>query len=87
MVPGAVRLGLMDQEMTMVGRRHEMLRSQTETQSPADLVPSPSLVSYVREGRCALFVGAGLSRPAGYPDWHQLMTEIVRQVVMRVRSW
>ncbi len=33
----------------------------------------PALVSYVRERRCVLFVGAGLSRPAGYPGWGDLM--------------
>ena len=48
---------------------------------PSDFMPPPSLVSYARDGRCALFVGAGLSRPAGYPGWSQLMTEIVREVI------
>jgi len=45
-----------------------------------DLVPPPSLVSYARDGRCTLFVGAGLSRSAGYPGWSELMTAIVREV-------
>ncbi len=37
----------------------------------------PALVSYLREGRCVLFVGAGLSRPAGYPGWGDLMKQVV----------
>jgi SIR2-like domain/CHAT domain len=37
----------------------------------------PALVSYVRERRCVLFVGAGLSRPAGYPGWGDLMKTVV----------
>ncbi|HPV74671.1 MAG TPA: SIR2 family protein, partial [Gemmatimonadaceae bacterium] len=37
----------------------------------------PALVSYVRERRCVLFVGAGLSRPAGYPGWGDLMRHVV----------
>ena len=37
----------------------------------------PALVSYLRERRCVLFVGAGLSRPAGYPDWPELMRHVV----------
>lgn len=37
----------------------------------------PALVSYLRERRCILFVGAGLSRPAGYPGWGDLMKQVV----------
>lgn len=37
----------------------------------------PALVSYLRERRCVLFVGAGLSRPAGYPGWGDLMRTVV----------
>jgi len=37
----------------------------------------PALVSYLRERRCVLFVGAGLSRPAGYPGWGELMRTVV----------
>jgi hypothetical protein len=39
----------------------------------------PALVSYLRNRRCVLFVGAGLSRPAGYPGWRQLMETVVQQ--------
>jgi hypothetical protein len=37
----------------------------------------PALLSYVRQRKCALFVGAGLSRPAGYPGWGELMRLVV----------
>lgn len=37
----------------------------------------PALVSYLRERRCVLFVGAGLSRPAGYPGWGDLMRAVL----------
>jgi hypothetical protein len=50
-------------------------------------LPTPSLpsrtpelaaiASYVRSGRCALFVGAGLSVAAGLPTWQGLMRRIV----------
>ena len=60
-----------------------MMRSALDVTSPplvwdpssaADL---PALVNEVREGRCALFVGAGLSVAAGLPDWAGLMQRIV----------
>jgi hypothetical protein len=41
----------------------------------------PALVSYVRDRRCILFVGAGLSRPAGYPGWGELMRLVVDATV------
>lgn len=37
----------------------------------------PALVSYLRGRRCVLFVGAGISRPAGYPGWGELMRTVV----------
>jgi len=40
----------------------------------------PALLSYVRERRCVLFVGAGLSRAAGYPGWRELMEIIVAKI-------
>lgn len=39
----------------------------------------PALLSYVRQRKCALFVGAGLSRPAGYPGWGDLMRIVVEK--------
>jgi hypothetical protein len=41
----------------------------------------PALLSYVRHRQCVLFVGAGLSRPAGYPAWHGLMESVVQETV------
>lgn len=43
----------------------------------SDFPDLPALVHYVRQGRCALFVGAGLSVGAGLPTWRQLMERIV----------
>ena len=36
-----------------------------------------ALANYIRERKCVLFVGAGLSRAAGLPDWGSLMRTIV----------
>ncbi len=36
-----------------------------------------ALTNYIRDGKCVLFVGAGLSRTAGLPDWGSLMRTIV----------
>lgn len=46
----------------------------------------PALISHVRERRCALFVGAGLSRPAGYPGWRGLMDATVAATVADLRD-
>jgi hypothetical protein len=46
-----------------------------------DAARMPALLSHVRERRCALFVGAGLSRPAGYPGWLGLMDATVAATV------
>lgn len=43
----------------------------------------PALASYVRAGRCALFVGAGLSRAVGYPTWKGLLERLIEQVPAR----
>ena len=43
-----------------------------------DFPDLPALVHYVRQGRCALFVGAGLSVGAGLPTWRGLMERIIR---------
>lgn len=36
------------------------------------------------EGNAALFVGAGLSRPAGYVDWKELLREIADDLDLEV---
>jgi hypothetical protein len=35
------------------------------------------LVEYLRDGRCVLFVGAGLSIASGMPTWRELMDELL----------
>ena len=37
------------------------------------------LVAEVVNGRCYAFVGAGLSKPAGYPDWAGLLQELANE--------
>src|SRR6266403_781266 len=38
----------------------------------------------LREGDSALFVGAGISRPAGYVDWKQLLKEIAEELELDI---
>ncbi len=49
-----------------------------------DAAQRPALLSYVRERHCVLFVGAGLSRAAGYPGWRGLMETVVRETIESV---
>lgn len=42
-----------------------------------DFPDLPALVHYVRQRRCALFVGAGLSVGAGLPTWRTLMEKLI----------
>lgn len=51
-----------------------------------DFPALPALVNYVRSGRCALFVGAGLSVGAGLPTWNGLMEKLVAVAVRRDRA-
>lgn len=39
-----------------------------------------ALAQYVRAGRCALFVGAGLSTGAGLPTWSALMERLIKRI-------
>ena len=39
--------------------------------------PPQDLLESLRDGRCALFVGAGLSQAAGYPNWSDLLRELI----------
>jgi hypothetical protein len=41
----------------------------------------PALLSYVRQRQCVLFVGAGLSRPAGYQGWRGLMEIVIKEAL------
>ena len=42
--------------------------------------PPASLVRYLRDGRCVLFCGSGLSAWANLPTWKNLLQEIVKQL-------
>lgn len=44
---------------------------------PAELPEVGALVGHLRAGRCALFVGAGLSAPAGLPTWGVLIDRMI----------
>ena len=44
------------------------------------IAPPLTLSRYIAEGRCVLFVGAGLSAPAGLPGWGKLLGKMVQQV-------
>ena len=44
------------------------------------ITPSASLVRYIADGRCVLFVGAGLSAGAGLPGWQRLLELMVQEV-------
>jgi hypothetical protein len=50
----------------------------TATLETQDLIPA--IGSYIRAGRCVLFVGAGLSKAVGYPDWKELLGKLIREV-------
>lgn len=47
---------------------------------PVDAPELHALAQYVRAGRCALFVGAGLSAGAGLPTWDALMAKLVQRI-------
>lgn len=48
------------------------------------LLPPPSLVRHVREGRAVLFCGSGLSAWARLPTWSALLREIVAELGQEV---
>jgi len=50
---------------------------------PAESGALPALINYIRDGRCVLFVGAGLSRSAGLPSWHELMERLLEPLRSR----
>ncbi|MDY7227558.1 SIR2 family protein [Hyalangium rubrum] len=47
------------------------------------MTPKPPglLVRYIQQGRCVVFVGAGLSSAAGLPTWRKLLLEVVDDMV------
>lgn len=58
-----------------------LILDKRESLPPAESPELPALINYIRDGRCVLFVGAGLSRSAGLPSWHQLMERLVEPSV------
>ena len=50
---------------------------------PVETAELHAIAQYVRQGRCALFVGAGLSAGAGLPTWEALM----KRLVNRLTGW
>ena len=42
--------------------------------------PPASLVRYIREKRCVLFCGSGLSAWAKLPTWKELLEDMIKQV-------
>ena len=43
-----------------------------------DNIPTELIDKYL-DGKCGLFVGAGLSQTAGYPDWHRLLNDLIEK--------
>jgi hypothetical protein len=39
--------------------------------------PPPKLIEAIKERKCALFVGAGLSQGAGLPGWRNLLEQVI----------
>ncbi len=46
------------------------------------MIPKPPglLVRYLQQGRCVVFVGAGLSAGAGLPTWSKLLLEVIQEL-------
>jgi O-acetyl-ADP-ribose deacetylase (regulator of RNase III) len=66
-----------------------MLRARRETghaPAPAWLadLPHQKLIASLRDRHCVLFVGAGLSRPAGLPDWTGLLAVLAERLGLKL---
>jgi hypothetical protein len=57
-------------------------RRAVRAEPPCPLDPShaTNLLDSIRGRRCVLFVGAGLSRGAGLPDWGELLRELAKEL-------
>ena len=44
------------------------------------ITPPPSLVQHLRQGRCVLFAGSGLSAWAGLPTWSALLRDLIAEM-------
>jgi len=66
-----------------------MARKATPTTAPVAAPPAigridptpPELIAAIREKRCAVYVGAGLSIGAGYPGWPTLLDLLINTAV------
>src|SRR5262249_23935029 len=60
----------------------ELVRRRTNCRGacPLETTPCRDLLDSLRERRCVLFVGAGLSKGAGLPDWGGLLHELARDL-------
>jgi O-acetyl-ADP-ribose deacetylase (regulator of RNase III) len=57
-----------------------------EPPSPLEPALTQPLLQSVRQRRCVLFVGAGLSKPAGLPDWAGLLRDLAKDLRLDVDS-
>jgi SIR2-like domain/CHAT domain len=46
--------------------------------------PPPALVRYIREKRCVLFCGAGLSKWAKLPTWKELLQIMIKEIAAEI---
>jgi NAD-dependent SIR2 family protein deacetylase len=44
------------------------------------------IVDAIRKNNLSVFVGAGLSKSAGFPDWKELVNEIVNELGLDVKK-
>ncbi|RZM19511.1 MAG: hypothetical protein EOO88_37845 [Pedobacter sp.] len=49
---------------------------------PNYTIPS-DLITHIKDNRCAIFIGAGLSRRAKYPSWQELLNILIQAAVKR----
>ena len=59
---------------------------QLEPPCPLDTLQSRELVDSIRARRCVLFVGAGLSKGAGLPDWSELLCDLAADLDLDMAS-
>src|SRR5262249_19023240 len=59
---------------------------QLEPPCPLDALQSRELVDSIRARRCVLFVGAGLSKGAGLPDWSELLCDLAADLDLDMAS-
>jgi SIR2-like domain len=50
-------------------------------ENPDDLVKLKAVIKSIHDKKCIAFVGAGMSRPAGYKDWETVVLELAKYVL------